>query len=98
MKPKKPRIVPFAILTTITFLTWATLDVWRTFQKPAPFEIEENILKEFNPNLEQESLRSLENRIFFTNEEARNSLSLKTPTPQATNSSELDTSQEGATQ
>lgn len=71
MRTKRPRIIPFAILTTLTLITWAILDVWRTFQKPVPLEVEEAALSEFDPTLPREGLSEIENRLFFSDEEAR---------------------------
>lgn len=81
MRKKRPRILPFVILTTVTLLTWATLDVWRTFKNPEPVVIDEVYLREFNPSLGEETMSEIKNRTFFTDEEARTSISQKTPAP-----------------
>lgn len=68
-KPQRPRLVIFAVLSTITFITWISLDLLRTFTKPAPIEISPELLEEFNPTLKTETLNKIENRTFFSNDE-----------------------------
>lgn len=80
-KRRRPRIVIFTILTTITLVTWAIFDVWRTFQKPVPLEIEESLLREVTPPLDRQKLEILEGRIFFSDSEVRALPPVAPPTP-----------------
>ena len=70
-KQKKPRILTFAILTTITIVTWAVFDVLRTFTKPAPVEVDSKITRQLDPKLDQKTISNIKNRRFFTDDQAR---------------------------
>ncbi len=78
IKRQRPRLVPFAILTTITLLTWAILDIWRTFTNPAPIQVDEALLKEFIPSFDANVVEELKTRVFFNNEESRSAIPVAT--------------------
>lgn len=101
MKKKgKPNILSFAALTAITVATWVALDVYRTFSKPAPVSVPEEILAPFSPTLDQTTILEIEGRLWATDEEARTivpfSPTIPSPSPTPTPEPEVAT-EEGAT-
>lgn len=68
-KTKRPRIISFVILTTITIITWILFDVWRTFQKPLPLEVEPTLLAPISPTLDRQALKHIQERIYISDEE-----------------------------
>lgn len=91
-KKRKPRILTFAILTTLTILTWAAFDVWRAFLRPAPAQVDPKIVEELDPTLDPKAIQEIRDRRFFSDEEAKKfSLQLQRvdqELPQATESAE----------
>lgn len=69
--PKRPRIVSLAILTTLTLLAWIAFEVWRAFTRPAPIQVESQIIEPLNPQIDTQVLESLKTKIFFSDEEVK---------------------------
>ena len=91
-KKRKPRILTFVILTTLTILTWAAFDIWRAFSRPVPTEVDPKIIEELDPNIDPKAIQEIRDRRFFSDEEARDFGSKLQPSseelPQATESTE----------
>ncbi len=64
-KLEKPRILTVTIFTTITIIFWVFYSLYNVIKSTPPINVDPKILKPFNPNLDQEALNRLENRIFF---------------------------------
>ncbi len=80
MKPKAPRLVTVAILTTITIIFWVFFDVYRILTAPSKIDIDPKLLEPFDPSLDLDSLDKLENRLFFEEGETSEFPLEKTPT------------------
>lgn len=78
-KPKAPKLVTVAIITTITIVIWVFFSVYRVLTKEPETSVPSEILAPINPTLNTNSLDSLETRIYFEEGEV---VALPTPTPQ----------------
>ena len=78
-RPRAPKIVTVAILTTITIVAWIFFSVYRVLTQEPPVSVPEQILAPINPTLDAQALDRLENRIYFEENEVA---ALPTPTPQ----------------
>lgn len=66
MKPKKQsNITVFAVLTTLTILTWVGFEIYQAFNKPGIVAISEEVLAELTPSLNKSVLDNMEQRRFF---------------------------------
>lgn len=70
-RKKRPRIVSFAVLTTITLLTWVVADLWRTFTRPVPVQVDPELLQELNPDIDRGVVAKVKESIYFSDQEAR---------------------------
>lgn len=81
---KTPKGVTTAILTLITIFFWAGFEVYHSLtQKPAPV-VAPDIINPIDPTLDTKSLDSLQQRLFFTDDEIGNTQIASSPTPVAT--------------
>lgn len=78
-KPKAPKLITVAILTTITIVTWIFFSVYNVLTKKPPVTVPEEILAPVDPTLNSQALDKLENRIYF---EENDVAALPTPTPE----------------
>lgn len=66
MKPKrKSNITVFAVLTTLTILTWVGFEIYQAFNKPGLTTISEEVLAPLTPSLNRVVLDNMEQRRFF---------------------------------
>ncbi|MDO8503693.1 MAG: hypothetical protein Q7S60_03305 [bacterium] len=66
MKPKKTsNITVFAVLTTLTILTWVGFEIYQAFNKPGMVAISEEVLAPLTPSLNKTVLDNMEQRRFF---------------------------------
>lgn len=69
MKKKQSNLTIFAILTTITILTWVFSEGYRRFYNTETTAIPIKILAPFTPTLDLETLSNLGQKKYFTQEE-----------------------------
>lgn len=87
MKKRKSRFTVFAVLTTITLLTWVAFDAYQRLNKTEFQTIPPKTLSPVDPSLDEAVLGNIEERRFASPEE----ISSFTPAPQATGTSEEET-------
>lgn len=79
MKRKRSNFTVFAILTTITLLTWVIFDAYQSLKKTEFETIPPAVLAPLVPSLDQEVLANIEEKRTVTPEE----VSLYNPAPQS---------------
>ncbi|OGM73950.1 hypothetical protein A2382_04895 [Candidatus Woesebacteria bacterium RIFOXYB1_FULL_38_16] len=90
MKKGLPTIVTFAIITTITSLSWIGFEIYRKLTvKPSP-PVPQEIIEPLNSNLDLELLHSLNTKIYLNDDQIQDTLLITnepqptpTPTPEA---------------
>lgn len=80
-KKKRPNILIFAILTSITVATWVAFDVYRSFVKPAPVSVSQETLAPLSPTINEEALSQIQQRLWIGEEEARRLAPAVLPSP-----------------
>ena len=80
-KQPRPRILTFAILTTLTLTTWVAFEVVRTFTSPTPVSVGTTILEPFNPAIDTKTLESIRGRLYFPDDQARRGALPASPSP-----------------
>jgi len=65
-KNNQSNLAIFAILTTLTLLTWIAVEAYLRFYKIEVGIVPQNIVSAFNPTLNTQVLDNLEQRIFIT--------------------------------
>lgn len=80
-KPKAPRLVTLAIITTVTIISWIFFEVYRVFITTPSVDVPEELLKPVDPSFNASSLQNIEKRIFFEEDEIPETL-VPTATPQ----------------
>ena len=92
-KGPRPRIVIFAILTTLTIITWIGFDLWAAFHKAVPVELDEAITRQFSPTLDQQLIGEIRERLYFSDDQVKalgpqirqaKTTAKETPLPEAT--------------
>lgn len=63
-----PRLVTVAAFTTITVIFWVFYGVYTVLTKKADININPDLLKPIDPKLETETLKTLEEKIFYEEE------------------------------
>lgn len=61
---KTPNFVIFLALTAMAVVFWISSDLYRTFTREQPLTIEENILQNISPQIDQNTLSEMENRLY----------------------------------
>lgn len=64
-KPKPPKIVGLAILTTITIVFWVFYGLYSTLTKNLPVSVPEEILSPINPELDITLLDAIVGKEFY---------------------------------
>lgn len=64
-KPKPPKLVTIAIITTITIVFWVFFGLYQVLTKKPDIEVPDVLLQEINPNLDVTTLNQLQDRLFF---------------------------------
>ena len=103
-KPKAPRLVTIAIITTATIILWIFFEVYRIFTAQLPSTVREELLAPINPVLDTQSLDRIQGRIIFGEEEIPETLvpiapsvsapEEATPTPSPTPFEEIEQQQD----
>lgn len=62
-KQKIPRMIPLALLTTVTVVLWVFLDIYRYFRKAPPVVVPEEIITPLDPSLDMNILSNIKSRI-----------------------------------
>lgn len=70
-RKKQPRVLTLSILTTLTVLTWVAFEVWHSFTKQPPPQVDSKILRAIDPKLDTETLGKIKSKLYFPDEEAR---------------------------
>ena len=78
IKRSKPKILTHAILTTLTILTWVAFEVWRSFTKPQPVQIDTQLLKPLDPSLDATTIGRLKGELYLPDSDARRGASSPT--------------------
>ncbi|MCH7640896.1 hypothetical protein IID22_01685 [Patescibacteria group bacterium] len=68
-KPKPPRLVTIAILTTLTIILWIFFGVYRILTSKPPTVVPEDLLAPIDATLDKEALENIEARVFFEEDE-----------------------------
>ena len=68
---KTQPIVKLLIFTLITICCWIGFDIWRALSKKGAPDLNEDIIKTFNPNLDTKTIEELKNRFSPTEEDLR---------------------------
>lgn len=103
-KIKAPNIVIIGILTLITIVFWVVFSVIEAVRTPQKVDVPASILNPLNPSLNTEAINSIQQRIFYTDDQIGQSiiaLPSPSPTPEPTSSASASPSQspaESATQ
>lgn len=70
MKPKRTsNLTVFAVLTTLTILTWVGFEIYQAFRKTGIVTISNEVLAPLTPSLNKTILDNMEKRRFFSQEE-----------------------------
>ncbi|MCX7928677.1 MAG: hypothetical protein N2558_03245 [Patescibacteria group bacterium] len=69
LKPKPPKVVVLIFLTTITTIFWVFYTVYSIMTKNLPINIPQEMLNTVNPNLDLETLNSIQEKIFYDKEQ-----------------------------
>lgn len=64
-KPKAPRLVTVAVMTTITIIFWIFYSVYVTLTHRPAVDVPANILEDINPTLDTKTLEGLPEKLFF---------------------------------
>lgn len=80
-KEKLPRIVVIAILSLVTALIWAFFDITRAFFKKPETKVEATTLSPLNPNLDLETLNTIQNAKFFEEGQVQENIVQTSPSP-----------------
>ncbi len=64
-KVKPPKLVTVAVFTTITIIFWIFFTVYNVLTSAADIDIDEELLKPINTNLDTQTLDQLPNKRFF---------------------------------
>ena len=64
-KPKPPKLVTIAVVTTITLIFWVFFGLYEILTTKSNVEVPEVLLQEINPTLDTTVLGQLQNRLFF---------------------------------
>lgn len=64
-KQKRSRLVTFALLTTVTVLTWVSVETYLIVKKTTIEEIPPEIIENIDPTLDTDILNTVEKRRFF---------------------------------
>jgi hypothetical protein len=68
-KPKAPRLVTVAILTTVTVIFWVFLGVYEILTSKTPVAVPPELLTKIDPQLDIETLESIPQRMYFLEED-----------------------------
>lgn len=64
-KPKPPKLVTIAVITTITVIFWVFFGLYQILTRKPDVDVPQNLLEEINPNLDTTVLNQIQNRLFF---------------------------------
>lgn len=79
MKPKQTNLTVFAILTTLTLVTWAVVEAYVRFYKVDILSVPEKISAPLIPSLDTAVLDNLEQKVQFSDEQLLQFTVNKTP-------------------
>jgi hypothetical protein len=79
-KRKPPRLVVVATLTTITIVFWVFYGIYNVITSTPSSTGPSEILEPISPQLDTDSLKKLDGRVFFEEQEVKEIINL-TPTP-----------------
>lgn len=81
---KAPNIVIVGVITVITIVLWIIFGVYKLLTTPQDVDVPSEVIAPLSPALDQESLSSLEQRIFFTESEVSDITLINSPEPEET--------------
>lgn len=64
-RPKPPKLVTIAIITTITIITWVFFGLYQILTEETDVNVPETLLQEINPTLDITTLNAVSGRLFF---------------------------------
>lgn len=68
-KPKPPRLVTVAVITTVTIILWIFFGVYRILTEKPAVIVPDNLLAPINATLDQQALNSIQGRVYFEEDE-----------------------------
>ena len=101
---KAPNLVIIGVLTIVTIAFWIIYGIYQLISKPQPVSVESQIIEPLSPTLNRDSLSTLEQRIFFSEDEIGETIiSFSSPSPSpfpspSPSSEEESTATESATE
>jgi len=79
---KAPNIVIIGVLTVITIAFWIIYGIYKLLSNPQTVSVESQILEPLSPTLDRDSLSTLEQRVFFSEDEiGETTISFSSPSP-----------------
>jgi hypothetical protein len=80
---KAPNIVLVGVITVITIVLWIIYGVYKLVTTPQDINVPNEVLSPVSPNLDTEALNTLQQRIFFSENQLTDINLIKTPEPEA---------------
>ncbi len=71
-KPKAPHFVTVAVLTTITIIFWVFFNLYNILSKKADLKFDPKILEPISPELNIQTLNTIQERRFFEEKDVTN--------------------------
>ena len=78
-KLKPPKGVSIAILTLITIIFWAGFEVYHSLTAKPTHVVATDVINPIDPTLDTQSLDSLNQRLYFTDDQIRNNTASSIP-------------------
>lgn len=69
MKKRKSNLLTFGILTTVAVFTWVLFEAWRILTQKELKNVPPGVIATFDPNLDKDALKEIEERKFFEESE-----------------------------
>lgn len=89
-KKKTPKLVGYAVLTTIVAVLWIIYSIYQSASKKIPLSIPEEVLSPISPSLDKSAVEKIQGRVFFEEGELVETQAVGLPTPTATASAEAE--------
>jgi hypothetical protein len=64
-KPKPPRLVTIAVITTVTVIFWVFFGLYQILTKKTEVDVPQVLLEEINPTLDTTTLNQIQSRLYF---------------------------------
>jgi hypothetical protein len=64
-KPKPPKLVTIAVITTITVIFWVFFGLYEILTRQSEIDVPQALLQEIDPSLDTTVLNQIQSRLFF---------------------------------